>query len=104
MILEGATADTLESFGETSSSGTKATSTVSFLVSIAMSASLNELWGMIHALQIMTHMPLCSIAFPANADQFNGEMLDIANFSFIDDGILLETVYFPQVDSFNLNF
>ena len=76
-----------------------------FIVSFAMSASLNQLWGMIHGLQIMTHMPLCNIKFPANAESFNGFMMQVAVFDVIpSDYILSKTVYFPQEDPFSLNF
>ena len=60
---------------------------------------------MIHGLQIMTHMPLSNIKFPANAEGFNGFMMQIAVFDIIPaDYILDKVVYFPQEDPFNLNF
>ena len=48
--MEGNLAETSESFGDAAGSGSKMSSVVSFLLNVAMSASLNQLWGMIHAL------------------------------------------------------
>ena len=53
----------------------------------------------------MTHMPLCNIKFPANAELFNGFMIEIALFDILPSEYLLEQiVYYPQQDPFNLNF
>ena len=68
MIEEGAAADTVTAAGESAGQSTKAVTISSFLLNLAMSASLSELWGMIHGLQIMTHMPITNIKFPANAE------------------------------------
>ena len=53
----------------------------------------------------MTHMPLTAIKFPANAESFNGFMIQIAVFDIIPSEYILDkVVYFPQEDPFNLNF
>ena len=60
---------------------------------------------MINGLQIMSHMPLCNIKFPANAELFNGFIIEIALFDILPSEYMLEQiVYYPQEDSFNLNF
>ena len=50
-------------------------------------------------------MPLCNIKFPANAELFNGFMIEIALFDILPSEWMLEQmIYYPQEDSFNLNF
>ena len=105
LVMEGEATDTVESAGASAGSSSKITVIGNFLVNIAMSASLNQLWGMINGLQIMTHMPLCNIKFPANAELFNAFMIEIALFDILpSEWILEQSMYFPQDDSFNLNF
>lgn len=38
-----------------------------FALNIVMSSSLNMLWGLINTLQLIAHMPMFAINFPANA-------------------------------------
>jgi len=53
----------------------------------------------------MTHMPLCNIKFPANAELFNGFMIEIALFDILPSEDMLEAmIYYPQDEPFNLNF
>ena len=90
MAAEGAATETVESTGASAGSSTKAATLSNFFLNIAMSASLNQLWGMINGLQIMTHMPLCNIKFPANSELFNGFMIEIALFDILPSEWLLE--------------
>ena len=41
-----------------------------FFFNMAMSASLNELWGMINSQQLFLMIPLCRVILPINAAQF----------------------------------
>ena len=37
-----------------------------FVINILIAGPLNLLWGMIHSLQILTHLPLINVMMPAN--------------------------------------
>jgi hypothetical protein len=105
MVQEGAATETVESAGASAGSSSKAATLSNFVLNIAMSASLNQLWGMINGLQIMSHMPLCNIKFPGNAELFNGFMIEIALFDILPSEWMLEQmIYYPPADPFNLNF
>lgn len=41
------------------------------------------LWGMINVMQIIVHMPLLNVYFPANATFFYKLIIDIAGFDII---------------------
>ena len=90
MVQEGASTDTIESAGASAGSSSKVAVISNFLLNIGMSASLNQLWGMINGLQIMSHMPLCNIKFPANAELFNGFIIEIALFDILPSEYMLE--------------
>lgn len=50
-------------------------------------------------------MPLCNVKFPANAELFNGYMIEIAGFDILPTEFLLDKImYFPEEDPLNLNF
>ena len=50
LIKEGTLSETSQDFSAAAGEGTTASSVVSFVIMAVMGASLNELWGMIHAL------------------------------------------------------
>ena len=41
------------------------------------------LWGMINVMQIIVHMPLLNVFFPANASFFYSLIIEISNFDLI---------------------
>ena len=50
-------------------------------------------------------MPLCNVKFPANAEMFNGFIIEIALFDILPAEYMLDLImYFPQEDPLNLNF
>ena len=50
-------------------------------------------------------MPLCNVKFPANAELFNGLIIEIALFDILPAEYMLDFImYFPQEDPLNLNF
>lgn len=52
-------------------------------INIAMSASLQMLWGMINVMQLIVKMPLMNVTFPANAVTFYTFITDIASFDLL---------------------
>jgi len=54
-----------------------------FLMSLAMAASLNQLWSMIGGLQLTVHLPLFFVRFPANANFFLIFIIDVATFDLL---------------------
>ncbi len=52
-------------------------------INIAMSASLQMLWGMINVMQLIVKMPLMNVTFPANAVTFYTFISDIASFDLL---------------------
>ena len=46
--------------------------------------SLNMLWSCLNAIQLIVHMPLLSLYYPANAIKFNAPLTKIANFDILD--------------------
>jgi len=54
-----------------------------FIANLMMSGSLSLLWGMINALQIISHLPYFNVYMPANAQIFYTFMNNISNFDVI---------------------
>jgi len=63
--------------------GSKGVVIGSFAANVVLSASLSLLWGMINALQIISHLPYFNIMMPANAQDFYNFLNDISNFNII---------------------
>lgn len=58
------------------------------LMSFMQTLSLNLLWGMINALQMIVFLPLYNITFPASVNQLFSVLIQIATFDiipYIDD-------------------
>lgn len=55
-----------------------------FLISFLLSAGFHLLWSLLNELQLLIHMPIFSITFPANAMTFYGSIAQIAQFDVID--------------------
>ena len=52
-------------------------------VNLAMSASLQMLWGMVNVMQLIIKMPLLNITFPQNAATFYSFLTSVANFDLM---------------------
>lgn len=63
-----------------------------FMYPFDRSGSLQYLWGMINTLQLIVHVPLFTLWFPANAAYMYSFIITISNFNIIPDGIT-EKVY-----------
>ena len=55
----------------------------SFVMNLVLASSLSLLWGLLHALQIVTHFPLSNVIFPSNAETYFEAILEIANLGVI---------------------
>ena len=55
----------------------------SFLVNIVLASSLSLLWGLINALQLLTHFPFLNIHWPSNANSYYGALYELANLDMI---------------------
>ncbi len=71
------------------------------------------MWGMINSLNILVHIPLINLAFPANMEVFMSFLIRITNFNllpndFIYNGLLEftasdpENLRFDEVDIFTI--
>jgi len=56
-----------------------------FALSTFMSLSLNFLWGMINALQMIVYLPLFSIVIPANLNLMMTVLISVATFDIVPD-------------------
>ena len=48
-------------------------------------SSMNMLWSALNTIQLMVHMPLLDLSYPANAINFNEPIQKIANFDLLDE-------------------
>ena len=55
----------------------------SFAINILLASSLSLLWGLIHALQLVTHLPLLNVRFPDTTKVYYEAMLQIATLDLI---------------------
>ena len=54
-----------------------------FILNLLFSFSINLLWGLLHAMQIVAHFPLINIMMPANAVMLFQVIVKIATFDLI---------------------
>ena len=64
-----------------------------FVVNVLLSGSLQYLWGMINALQIVFHLPGNSVEMPANTKMIYGSLIKVTQFDLIPED-WLEYFYF----------
>ena len=56
---------------------------------MAISASLNYLWGLVNCLQIVAHLPMINVLMPANVQLLFQLVVKIATFDMLPvDGIM----------------
>jgi hypothetical protein len=68
---------------DVTATASKSVAITSFVLNVFLSASLQLLWGMINALQIINHLPLFNLYMPASAQTFFKAVNDIAEFKII---------------------
>jgi len=62
----------------------------SFLVQIALAGSLSLLWGLINALQLLTHFPMVNVKWPENAMTYYSALYELANLDLVPTDMLEE--------------
>lgn len=81
---------------------------VNFLINIAFSASLNQLWSMINTQQIIVLIPLFKVQVPLNATQFLNLIMTVAAFDIIPTDDLYASLFglteIEAPDALNSNF
>jgi len=74
-------------------------------INIALSSSLNLLWGLVNALQLIVCIPLFNINFPGNAQIFFSMLINIAQFNVFPSQKMLFFFHFNETDpSYNDQF
>jgi hypothetical protein len=67
--------------------------------------SMQHLWGMIRAMQMITTMSLINIAFPSTANAFFNAAILFANMDVMSGEKLYEIIFnFKETDPFNEKF
>ena len=60
---------------------------------------------MLNALQIIAHMPLFDVSFPANANEIQTVLIKFATFDFLEQlGLLEKWIYFPNTGALDMRF
>ena len=52
-------------------------------INIVMAASLQLVWKMLGAIQLMVHLPMMGVSFPSNSAFVFNLIIDLANFKII---------------------
>jgi len=63
---------------------TKAVTAGSVIFSLFFSLSLNILWGMVHTLQYIVHLPILNVRYPGNIGLLQSDFMSIAQFDLIE--------------------
>ena len=77
---------------------------IDFLFNFILSASLNQLWSMLNGLQLLVHLPLFNLKFPANASYMLNFSIHVATFDFLPIESIWWIFDFPEKGAFNLSF
>ena len=62
-------------------------------INIALSASLQMLWGMINVMQLIVKFPILNVTFPSNAGSFYTLINDVANFDIIPTESIKNSIF-----------
>ena len=57
--------------------------TSNLFINTLLSASLNSLWALMNGLQMIAHLPMFKVVFPANAQMILEPLVEVANFDLI---------------------
>lgn len=76
-----------------------------FALSTVTRAPLQMLWGMINSLQLIVHLPVFSLNFPANASQLLTKLIEVSSFSLLPMDQINNLVFnFTETDALNPRF
>eukprot|EP00347_Sterkiella_histriomuscorum_P013544 403364306 len=84
-----------------------------FVLNLLLATSLQYLWGMINALQLILHMPLFKVNFPSNTNFVFNQIISVSTFDVIPSEEALEKMFdfadtgplndrFDEIDIFQL--
>ena len=90
LLDDGTLSEALQSAGNTIVATTGGIVMGSLASNFFLSGTLGFLWGMIHALQIIVHLPMINVRFPANVSMFFSKLLTIANFKVMNVDSLID--------------
>eukprot|EP00347_Sterkiella_histriomuscorum_P005693 403355625 len=65
-----------------------------FVLNLLLATSLQYLWGMINALQLILHMPLFKVNFPSNTNFVFNQIISVSTFDVIPSEEALEKMHF----------
>ena len=63
-----------------------------FILNLLMAGSMGFLWGLLHSMQIIAHLPLINVMMPANATVLFSILIKIATIDVIPSEFLIEKV------------
>lgn len=76
-----------------------------FALSTVTGAPLQMLWGMINSLQLIVHLPVFSLNFPANGSQLLTKLIEVSSFSLLPMDHINNLVFnFTETDALNPTF
>ena len=79
----------MQTIASVAEAATQTAIVTNFITNIAISGSLNALWGMINNLQIIAHYPLINVLMPANSQILFSVIVRVATFDLIPvEGIM----------------
>ena len=58
-----------------------------------MSGSLNLVWSLINSLQVITHIPMLNVNYPANTLAFHRVIVGVINFDIIPAEEMSEAIF-----------
>ena len=101
-LLEGATTEAIEGLATTAAVVAGAAAGSSAIVNTIISGSLAQLWGMINSMQILVHMGIFNVDFPANSKLVTNSIMMVATFDIpmvnVDD-LVPEDIGLPEEES-----
>ena len=93
-LLEGTTTEAIESLAVTSTVVAGSVAGSSAIINTLISGSLASLWGMINSMQILVHMRIFNVQFPANANLVTKNIIMVATFDipYVEVDFLLSPI------------
>ena len=93
-LAEGATAEAIQVLATTSAIVAGAAAGSSAIMNTLISGSLSQLWGMINAMQILVHLSVLNVDFPATAQLVTSNIIMVATFDipFLNTDTILSPV------------
>jgi len=98
-MIPGPASDNIESGTESLEGGVSKTVIGNFIINVVLSGSLQYLWGLINALQIVFHLPGNSVDMPANTKMVYGSLITVTQFNIIPEDWLAYFKFWKVFDN-----